>query len=249
MKLDNVIAKRPTKTIYRDGNLCIKLFDESYLASDILNETHNLAIVHESGFPAPALIGVERIDGKWAIITEYIEGKALAEYIKDNPVREDEYFERLVDIQLRLHQYSASRLRRLTDKMQDKISKCGLSATVRYELHTRLDALPKHNKLCHGDFTPGNVIITPNNDFYVIDWAHATQGNASADAARTYLRFRLAGNDEQAEKYLDYFCRKSDTAKQNVQKWLSIVAASQLVKDNPLEQELLTQWTNVVEYQ
>ena len=41
MKLDNVIAKRPTKTIYRDGDTVIKLFNEDYLKSDILNEALN----------------------------------------------------------------------------------------------------------------------------------------------------------------------------------------------------------------
>lgn len=249
MKLENIIAKRPTKTIYREGNLAIKLFDESYSAPDILNEALNLAIVHESGFPAPAIVNVERIDGKWAIATEFIEGVTLLELMDENPDREDEYFSRFVDIQLDMHKNKAERLRHHTDKMHAKISKCGLPATFRYELHTRLNGLPRHSKLCHGDFTPGNVIITPEDTAYVIDWAHATQGNASADAARTYLRCMLAGREKQAEKYLNIFCQKSDTAKQYVQKWLAIVAASQLVKGNPEEREFLTRWASVVEYE
>ena len=47
MKLDNVIAKRPTKTIYRDGDTVIKLFNEDYLKSDILNEALNQARVED----------------------------------------------------------------------------------------------------------------------------------------------------------------------------------------------------------
>ena len=50
MKLDNVIAKRPTKTIYRDGDTVIKLFNEDYKKSDILNEALNQARVEETGF-------------------------------------------------------------------------------------------------------------------------------------------------------------------------------------------------------
>jgi aminoglycoside phosphotransferase (APT) family kinase protein len=132
--------------------------------------------------------------------------------------------------------------------MQAKISMSGLDATARYELHTRLDGLHRHKKLCHGDFTPGNVIITPSGEAYVIDWSHATQGNASADAARTFLRFTLAGNNDHAEKYMSLFCQKSDTARQYVQKWLSIAAASQLVMEKPEERELLLRWAHVVEY-
>ena len=30
MKLDNVIAERTHKKIYRDGDLCAKVFDESF---------------------------------------------------------------------------------------------------------------------------------------------------------------------------------------------------------------------------
>ena len=105
-----------------------------------------------------------------------------------------------------------------------------------------------HKKVCHGDFNPSNIIITPDGKPYIIDWAHATQGNASADVARTYLLFVLQGKEELARKYLKLFCQKSDTAKQYVQKWIPIVAASQSVKGKPEEQELLTRWASVVEY-
>ena len=109
--------------------------------------------------------------------------------------------------------------------------------------------MPKHNKVCHGDFNPSNVIITPEGRACVIDWSHATQGNASADAARTYLLFMLAGDIVAAEKYMTLFCKKSDTAKQYVQQWLPIVAASQSVKGKPEEKEFLMHWIDVADYE
>lgn len=66
-----------------------------------------------------------------------------------------------------------------------------IDATTRYELLARLEGMPKHKKLCHGDYNPSNVLVTEDGSFKVIDWAHATQGNASADAAMTYLLFAL----------------------------------------------------------
>ena len=84
---------------------------------------------------------------------------------------------------------------------------------------------------------------------YIIDWAHATQGNASADAARTFLKFSLTYGEERANKYLDLFCKKSDTAKQYVQQWMPIVAASQSVKGHEEERDLLLRWVDVFEYQ
>ena len=90
--------------------------------------------------------------------------------------------------------------------------------------------------------------MTGDGTPYIIDWSHATQGNASADAARTYLLFRLSGNDSGAKNYLRMFCEKSDTAIQYVQEWMPVVAASQTIKGNKNERELLNSWINVVDY-
>ena len=133
--------------------------------------------------------------------------------------------------------------------MNRKISASELDATTRYDLHTRLEGMPKHTKVCHGDFNPSNIIISEDGTPYILDWSHATQGNASADAARTYLLFWLSGDIAGAKEYLDLFCEKSGTAKQYVQKWMPIVAASQSVKGNSQEREFLLSWVNVCDYQ
>ena len=93
------------------------------------------------------------------------------------------------------------------------------------------------------------MIITEAGEPYIIDWAHATQGNASADAARTFLTFNLSGDAETADRYLDLFCEKSGTEKRYVQKWMPIVAASQSVKGNMEERDFLLRWANVVDYE
>lgn len=249
MKLDTIIAERKHKTIYRDGNLVAKVFDESFPKSDILNEALNQARVEETGLNIPKIEEVTKIDGKWAIISDYIEGKTLKELMDENPDKLDEYMNLFVDVQLKILSKKCPLLKRIKDKMQDKISQADLDATTRYELHTRLASMKKHNKVCHGDFNPSNVIITPDGTPYVIDWSHATQGNGAADAARTYLLFMLAGQKELAEKYIKLYCFKSDTARQYVNNWMPIVAASQSVKGNPEERELLLSWANVFDYQ
>ena len=123
-----------------------------------------------------------------------------------------------------------------------------LDATQRYELLVRLESMPKHTKVCHGDFNPSNVIVGEDGKLTVVDWAHVTQGNASADAALTYLQFALK-NRVAAEMYLTMFCKKSDTAKQYVQQWFPIVAAAQLEKNNELEKDFLMKWIDVMDYQ
>lgn len=250
MKTDKVIAVRNTKTVYRDGDKAIKVFDEHYSKADILNEALNQARVEETGLAIPGLLEVTKINGKWAIVMDYIKGKTLAQLMAENPDKLDEYLDLFVSLQMEIHSKRAPLLNKLKDKMNRKISQADLTATIRYDLHTRLEGMPKHNKVCHGDFNPSNVIISDEDGKpYIIDWSHATQGNASADVARTYLLFWLAGDISTAEKYLDLFCLKSDTAKQYVQKWIPIVAASQLVKGKKEEREFLLHWVDVVDYE
>ena len=249
MNLERIIAVRTSKTVYRDGDKVIKVFDSNYSKADVLNEALNAARVEETGLNIPKILEVTKIDGKWAIISEYIPGKSLSQLIKENPEKKEEYIDLMIDIQMNIHKHKCPLLNRLKDKMQRKISQADLDATARYDLHTRLDAMPKHDKLCHGDLTPSNIVITPEGVPYVLDWAHATQGNAAADAARSYLTFWLNGDIDGAEKYLNLYCKKSDTAKQYVQKWLPIVAASQSVKGKPEERQFLLSWVGVVDYQ
>ena len=249
MKLDKIIAVRTGKTIYKDEDRAVKVFDADYSKSDILNEALNQARIEETGLNIPKILGVTMVDGKWAIVSEFIKGKTMAQLMQENPDKFDEYLEQFVDIQMSIHEMKAPLLTKLKDKMNRKIGQADIDATTRYELHTRLEGMPKHNKVCHGDFNPSNIIITDEGVPYILDWSHATQGNASADVARTYLLFWLEGNIEGAKKYMELFCKKSDTAKQYIEKWLPIVAASQSVKGNAKEREFLLSWVDVVDYE
>ena len=235
MEIEKILIERTNKRIYKSGKFVVKEFDTDFSKSDILNEALNQARVEETGLKIPQLEEVKKIDGKWAIVLDYIEGKTLAEIIENDRKNLEMYMEKFVDIQIEIHSKRSPLLNKLKDKMSRKIDETNLDATTRYELHTRLEGMPKHNKVCHGDFNPSNIIITPAGDYYVLDWSHATQGNASADVARTYLLFSLKGDKEAAEMYLNMFCKKTDTAKQYVQQWLPIVAASQSVKGNEEE--------------
>ena len=251
MSLENaiVIAEREKKTIYRVDDTAVKVFDNDFSKSDILNEALNQARIEETNLNIPGIRAINMIDGKWAIVSDFIEGDTLEKLMKDNPEKFDEYLELFVELQIVVHEQKQPLLNNLKLKMRRRIAESGLNATIRYELDTRLESTPKHNKVCHGDFNPSNIIITSDGTPYILDWSHATQGNASADAARTYLLFWLDGNIEGAKRYLELFCEKSNTAKQYVQKWMPIVAASQTLKGNEREREFLQSWIDVVDYE
>ena len=250
MKTDNVLATRPHKVIYRDGDKVWKVFDANYPKTDVLNEALNQARVEETGLPIPRVHGVTvNEEGKWAIISDYIEGETLAEKMEKDPENVGKYMKEFVEIQLEIHDKTAPLLNKMKDKMSVRINSLkAVNATTRYELSTRLESMPKHKKVLHGDFNPTNVVIDKEGKYYILDWSHATQGNASADAATTYLLLTLQ-DPKLAEMYMNLFCDMSDTAKQYVQRWLPIVAASRLTKAIPEEKELLEKWLDVVEYE
>lgn len=244
-----LIKAYPGKELYKTEEGFVKTFSSDYSKAGILNEALNHARVEETDLHMPKIKAIEVIDGKWSIIMDYVEGTTLAELMETNPEKEDEYLDLFVDLQRTVLSKKVPMLNRLKEKMQARISLAKLDATTRYDLHTRLDSLPKHYNLCHGDFQPSNVIIAKDGTPYIVDWAHATQGNASADVATTYLMFYLNGKQDLAEKYLRLYCRKSDTAIQYVQKWIPIVAASRLTKAKEEEDEFLRRWIDVVDYE
>ena len=242
------IAERKTKTVYRDNDKTIKLFVENYSKSNILNEALNQARVEETGLNVPKLLEVTKMDNRWALVSEHIEGRSLQEIMDENPEKLEEYMDLFVDLQLKVLAQRAPMLNKLKDKMQRKIAETDLNATMKYDLNTRLESMPKNNQICHGDFNPSNIIIKPDGIPYVIDWAHVTQGNGAADAARTYLLFILDGKKEEAEIYLRKFSEKSNTEKRLIQKWIPIVAAAHLSKASEEERAFLMNWIDVVDY-
>ncbi len=249
MKYENIIAKRSDKTVYRDGDLKIKVYDESTSKVNVLVSALNQAKIEETGLNVPKLHEVTTYEGKWVVVTDYIEGTPLNILMENNPEKLDEYLKMFVDLQASVHAKCAPGLMKIKEKMAMKINQTDFDDALKYELRARLEGMPNHVKLCHGDFNPSNVIVKDNGEMFIIDWSHATQGNASADIARTYLIFKLAGADEIAEKYLSLFCQKTGITRSYYLRWLPIVAASQTVKNIDSERELLNSFVNVVDFE
>lgn len=250
-KLDNPIYKGAIKEVYKEDGKAIKLFIKSHPKDYVLNEALNHARVEgHSGLNVPTLQEVAVVDGRWALIYNFLEGKTLAELMAENPKKEDEYLNKFVDIQLEVLSKNVPLLNRTKDKFKRKISDLTiLEEGTKYELLQKLEGMKNHTKLCHGDFNPSNIIFDANGNYHVIDWAHVTAGNASADAARTFLLFSIDNKTELANKYLQLFSTKSGIEIKYIQSWIPIVAAAQLEKGVASEQEFLLKCVNVIEYQ
>ena len=247
MKLEELIGKGTNNEVYRSGDAAVKIFRKDYKKADVLHEAFIAAKIEETGLNLPSVREVPMIDGKWAIVMDLVEGRTMKQMMEEDPDNLEKYVDQMVDIQLMIHNKKCDLLPHLRDKMISRINDADLDSTKRYELLTIMDGTPKHRKLCHGDFNPQNIVISKGGP-YILDWNHATQGNASADVARSYLWLCLY-NEKAADLYLNEFCEKSGTEKRYVQQWLPVVAAARLTKNIPEEQELLRRWIDVVQYE
>lgn len=233
------IAKGKQIEVQVDGDIAYKIFSNDFPKRHIMNEAFNMATIEELDLNTPRLLDITRIDGKWALVIDYIKGKSIEQLMDEEPEKEDYYLNKFIEIQLDIHNQKVHTLKKHNDKMNRKISKTDLSATLRYDLHSRIEAKPKNNKLCHGDYNPSNVILNENNEYYIIDWSHATLGNIEADAGRTYMMFLIDKKKRLARKYIDMFCEKANCDLEDVLSYLPILAASQSVKYIKDQEEFL----------
>ena len=251
LNLSNPIAGRNTKTVYRDKDKTIKLFVENYSKANVLNEALIQSRVEENtDLSISKLIEVTKVQNRWALVTEYIDGTPLDVLMKQHPEKEEEYLDLFVNIQLEILSKKVPLLNRTKDKYKRKLEDdSSIDENVKYDILQRLEGMKNHNKLCHGDFIPSNIIIKENGEYSVIDWAHSTQVNSSAYIDNTFLIFSMHGMQDLANKYVDMYCKKTGENKIEIQNWIPIVAAVRKTYDKEEEREFLDNWIDITDFQ
>ena len=247
-KQDSVLLERSDKVVLRDKNSVLKIFGPSYKVSLILNEAMNEARAAETGLPVAKVLEVMKLRDHWCIRREWVEGETLADVMDKDKKNLQKYLRQFVAIQCEIFGKTSDRMGNLADKLDKQISASPLPKETRYDLHMKLQSFPRGKALCHGDFNPTNVIITPNGEWRVIDWSHVRLGDPLADVARTYLLFWLSGHVAAAEKYMALACEALRAKVADVQKWLPIVAAAESATEKDHKHlDLLVHWASVVD--
>ena len=244
----NVLLERTDKVICHDTNTVLKVFGPGDKVPSILNEAMNEARAAETGLPVAKVLEVLKLRDHWCIRREFIDGDTLADVMAKDRKNLARYLKEFVAIQCAIFAKTSERMGNLADKLDKQISASPVEKVTRYDLHMKLQSFPRGTSLCHGDFNPSNVIITPKGDWRVIDWSHVRLGDPCADVARTYLLFWLSGHVAAAEKYMELACAALKVQLGEVQKWLPIVAAAEAGREqSPKNRELLVHWASVVD--
>ncbi|WP_010280887.1 phosphotransferase family protein [Bacillus timonensis] len=227
MILGNPIARGNTAKVYLFDNKIVKVFNEYLPDTESINEANKQKYAYSCGLPVPEIFDVTKINGKQAIIMEYVKGETLGDLFIKDKARAEYYLTISVDMQRKIHSIIPEEIEPMYDKLYRQIERAKQldSRQKNYLLH-RLESFTYKSRLCHGDFHLFNLIMS-ENQVVVIDWVDSSAGDIRADIYRTYLLYSQFSS-ELADIYLQIYCEKSGLLKSEVFQWAPIIAGARL---------------------
>ncbi|MCA1055804.1 aminoglycoside phosphotransferase family protein [Rossellomorea aquimaris] len=236
MKLGNPIASGNTASIYLHDQKVIKVFNEHFPEGEAQYEANKQKLARSCGLPVPNIFEVTFIDGKQAIIMEYVEGKTFGDIVEDEKEKAASYMNRSIDIQIGIHTKKASELEPMNVKLRRQLESAkGLTKRQKHSLLEKLDGMIYEDRLCHGDFHLYNLIESANGSV-IIDWTDSSRGDIRADVYRTYLLYSGVSM-EMAELYMRLYCEKSGLSREEVLEWAPIIAGARMSENVPTENQ------------
>ncbi|MCC2251870.1 aminoglycoside phosphotransferase family protein [Virgibacillus sp. AGTR] len=227
MKLINQIAVGNTAEVYLLDNKIVKLFHKNIPKETSEYEATKQRIALSCGLHVPTVLDVTIIDGRQAIIMEYIKGSTLGELLeKDNSLLVD-YISISVDIQQNIHAVIADSMETMSVKLQRQIESTDyLTDNQKLRLIQKMKSISYEPKLCHGDYHLFNLVSTASN-VTILDWVDASSGDIRADVYRTYLLYSQLSM-ELADTYVSCYCEKSGLSIDEIFQWAPIIAGARL---------------------
>ena len=154
-------------------------------------EAEAAGLADRAGIGAPRFIGPTRVEGRLGLVYERVDGDSMMARLLARPWSVGRLAAVLGQLHARMHEASGDPLPPFRDRFVTAVN-----GAVRHagEAATRAalamaEALPGGSAICHGDFHPGNVMISTAGP-RVIDWVDASCGPPAADIARTLFLLR-----------------------------------------------------------
>lgn len=244
-----MIGQGRTAEIYAMEDKALKLFRADMGHKSVAKEYSIGKLIAETGVPSPQVYDMVSIEGRQGIIYQLVAGKTMLEHISGHPFSLGRYALILAHLHHGVHQHTVTGLPNQVHSLAEAISEVtALSHHQRKAILQHLKSLPQGDKLCHGDFHPDNVMVTPAGPI-VLDWMNATVGNPAADVARSIILLRdaipppgLPGwkatmlsllRARFFRAYIREYYRISALNPRLVETWLLPVAAARLVEELP----------------
>jgi aminoglycoside phosphotransferase (APT) family kinase protein len=140
---------------------------------------------------APAFFGTMLVDERFGLVYERIEGESMLAQLSARTASIGSLATTLGTLHAAMHQAPGQALPPFRAAIEAAVAgstrhagKRAVSLALR-----RLRGLPDGTAICHGDFHPGNVMMSASGP-RVIDWLTASSGSPAADVARTLFILR-----------------------------------------------------------
>ena len=233
----------------------LKLFFECYSLAAIEQELKISRTISIINVPVPAVGDIVEIEGRYGLVYERICGSPLIDIISSKPWKISKLSRCFAELHINIHGIKEVQgLPSLHRSLKKKILEADTLPPEEQDLVLKiLEKLPEGKQLCHGDFHPGNVMMTAKGPF-IIDWADATCGNPLADVARSFLlmamghipcgqahrRWLILWRKWFQKGYLKRYFSFHKEGVDELFKWLIVHAAARLSEGVPEEKSLLT---------
>lgn len=175
----------------RGAGYVLKLFHAGTAAAAVEYEARIARLVVRAGVSAPGVAALQGLDGRPGIVYERIDGALLMERMLASPRSAIGGAWLFGTLHARLHRQRQPLLPDRRDRLREQIGASALAAGLKAGALDALARLPGGATICHGDFHPGNILLTARGAV-VIDWNDATAGDPLSDVARTVLIMRYA---------------------------------------------------------
>jgi uncharacterized protein (TIGR02172 family) len=249
-----LIARSGYADIYAwDEGQILKLYHDWVPAYGVEHEARIGRLVHEVGLPVPAVGEIIEVNGRPGLISERIDGGTMADSLLETPEVGPETVLQLARIfaglQVHIHTHSnVPELPSLQQQLERVIKEIDvLPPNLKEGTLEALYKMPEGDCICHGDFHPYNVLMSPHQPV-VIDWNNISIGNPVADVARSALILSgapvsnpsLRSVIDQFEKaYLERYFELRPGGQEQLAAWQPVVAAVRLSDEIPELQEWL----------
>lgn len=193
-ELEKPIALGRTAEIYSYGEgKVVKLFLSTTPQPWIDKEIEIGKYIQDTQLPVPRVYERVKVDNREGVIYERIEGPSLLNELATKPWNVVKYARLMAKLHVQIHEVKApasleTQREWATGGIPDSKK---ISTEMKTSILQLLDSLPDGNQLCHGDFHPGNIIITHRGPV-IIDWMTVSKGIASGDVARTSIILEAA---------------------------------------------------------
>ncbi|MDC2867108.1 MULTISPECIES: phosphotransferase family protein [unclassified Bacillus (in: firmicutes)] len=229
MNLGDPIATGNTAKIYLCDNKIVKVFKKHFPSTESLYETKKQEYAYSCGLHVPKVLEVTKIEGRQAIVMEYVKGKTVGDLLMSDMKLAEHYISVCVNVQQKMHAVvvDSNLLEPMVKKLHRQIESVHhLDEKQKDKLLRKLDSMVFEPRLCHGDFHPFNLIMS-NDNVNIIDWVDSSSGDIRADIYQTYLLYSQS-SVELAEMYLRIYCKNTGLSRDEVFGWAPIITAARL---------------------